>query len=62
MFFGVSGFGGRSRCGILLYDSGVHYTPNPGTIEPPISRFAQFRLRFGVCESMFDRKLLEYLP
>jgi len=46
MFFGVSGFGGRSRCGILLYDSGVHYTPNPGTIQPPIPQFSQS----GLCK------------
>ena len=42
--------------------SQVHYTPNPGIFQPPISGKLQFGLRLGENDPLFDRKLLEYLP
>jgi hypothetical protein len=41
--------------------SGVHFTPNPGTMQSPILGIAQSGPRSGTDNPLFDRKLLEYL-
>ena len=41
--------------------SGGYITPNPGTIQPPIPGITQSEPRSGSDNTLFDRKLPEYL-
>ena len=41
--------------------TGVHFPSNPGAMQSPIPGIAQSGPRSGTDNTLFDRKLLEYL-